>query len=87
MKMWYDLLTTILNCIILGEVSEKLARWVQLLNDDAGVSKLLRVSVGVHQGRSLSPLLFLLVMDSILEPRIVDAFSSDGILEIMSHGL
>ena len=54
-------------------VPEELVRWVQLLYHDpkskvrsmAGVSKPLRVSVCVHQGSALSPLLFVLVMDTV----------------------
>ena len=55
------------------QVPEELVTWVQLLYDEpksqvrsaAGTSKPLRISVGVHQGSALSPLLFVLVMDVI----------------------
>ncbi|CAD7083972.1 unnamed protein product [Hermetia illucens] len=54
-------------------VPEELVRWVQLLYHDpkskvqsmAGVSNPLRASVRVHQGSALSPLLFVVVMDTV----------------------
>jgi hypothetical protein len=54
-------------------VPEELVEWVRLLYQDpksrvqaaAGTSKDFQITVGVHQGSALSPLLFILVMDAI----------------------
>lgn len=55
------------------QIPEHLVEWVKLLyigprsrvRCTAGVSKPFRISVGVHQGSVLSPLLFILVMDTL----------------------
>uniref|UniRef100_A0A914VFU1 Reverse transcriptase domain-containing protein n=1 Tax=Plectus sambesii TaxID=2011161 RepID=A0A914VFU1_9BILA len=54
-------------------IPEELVNWVQLLYRDpkshvqaaAGTSKDFRITVGVHQGSVLSPLLFIIIMDVI----------------------
>ncbi|XP_049790350.1 uncharacterized protein LOC126195732 [Schistocerca nitens] len=55
------------------DVPEQLINWVQLLHAQprsyvhttSGLSKDFLITVGVHQGSALSPLLFILVMDSM----------------------